>query len=212
MARQLPLAGSSGRSPPVVVSVPPALRLPTSFLVVSTMLASTLGFVPVPPRIVSSAAAAPGLVPVSSPPTAGLPLSAASPGVMPSLPSDSGPLGVLMAAIKEAVRGEVAATLGSSGVHPFMGIVVVALCLLGVEPPLLVRAWLQLESLQGSDCLGGGSGRLCLMSCMYGSLFPWGAWLFPLGCAPTGGDLQFLLCLPSPFAPHSYALTLFLPF
>ena len=79
---------------------------------------------------------------------------------MPSLPSGSGPLGVLMAAIKEAIRGEVATALGSSGVRLFGGIAVVpggGTTPSGVELPLLVRAWLQLESLQvswGSGCLG----------------------------------------------------------
>ena len=108
-----------------MVLAPPALRLPISLPVVFTTPASTPGFVPVPPPIVSAAAAPPGLVPVSGSPTAGLPISAVSPGVMPSLPSGSGPLGVLMAAIKEAVRGEVVATLGSSGVHPSGGIAAV---------------------------------------------------------------------------------------
>ena len=70
------------------------------------MLASTLGFVPC---TTTYSLFSGRLVPVSSPPTAGLPLSEALPGVMHFLPSDSGPLGVLMAAFKEAVRGEVAA-------------------------------------------------------------------------------------------------------
>ena len=45
---------------------------------------------------------------------------------MPSLPSGSGLLGVLMAAIKEAVRGEVAAALSSSGVCPSGGLAAVS--------------------------------------------------------------------------------------
>ena len=121
-----PLLVPAGRSSPIVVSAPPALRLPTSLPTLSTTPASTPGVVPVPPPIVPPAAAPPGPVPVSGPPTAGLPLSAASPGVVPSLPSGSGPLGVLMAAIKEAVRGEVAAALGSSGVRPSGGLAAVS--------------------------------------------------------------------------------------
>ena len=38
------------------------------------------------------------------------------------------------------------------------------------------------------------------MGCTYGLLLPWGAWLFPLGCAPTGGDLQ---CQATPLSPCS---------
>ena len=69
---------------------------------------------------------------------------------MPSSPSGSGPLGVLMAAIKEAVRGEVATALGSLGVRPSGGIAAVpggGTTPSGGGVSLLVRSWLQLELL-----------------------------------------------------------------
>ena len=87
----------------------------------------------------------------------------------------------------------------------------VGLHLLGVELPLLVQAWFQLESLQVSwGPRGGGSGGLCLMGCTYGLSLPWDAWLFPLGCASTGGDLQCQAAIPLSPCSSSSSLPLLL--